>query len=146
VTKPRTLGESCCREDRTQRFANALETVGNGARDVGDAAGHEVVEDLKPKFGAFGVFDPQTQHLVHAIGQCVQGQVDGLVAHNRVLSHLHAQGVEEYQRAHRLLLTGLPGADRTDEVRLTAVPYWSPRKAWISRTFIPQADMAKILS
>ena len=46
--------------------------------------------------------DPQAQDVARAVGQHAQRQVDGLVAHDRVLADLDPQSVEEDHRVHRL--------------------------------------------
>jgi hypothetical protein len=74
------------REDRAQRLADTLQAVGDRDQDVGHAAGLQVVEHLEPELGAFGVLDPQAQDVARAVGQHPQSQVDGLVAHHRVLA------------------------------------------------------------
>jgi hypothetical protein len=40
------------REDRFKGFTNTLEAIGHGNKDVGHAAGLEIVEDLEPDLRA----------------------------------------------------------------------------------------------
>ncbi|MCY1529164.1 hypothetical protein D9M68_642970 [compost metagenome] len=96
---------------RRQRFGHAPQAVGDGNEDVIDPAGLQVVEHLHPELGTLGALDPQAQDVARAVGQHAQGQVDGLVAHHRILLDLHTQGIEEDHRVHRLQRARLPGGD-----------------------------------
>ena len=44
--------------------SEALEPVDHGDQDVIDAAGFQFIHDLEPELGAFGLLDPQPQHLL----------------------------------------------------------------------------------
>ena len=46
------------REHRCDGLGEALEPVDDGDQDIVDAAGLELVDDLKPELGAFGLLDP----------------------------------------------------------------------------------------
>jgi len=61
--------------------------------------------------GPFRALDPQAQDVARAVGEHAKRQIDGPIAHDRVLADLDAQRVEEDHRVHRLERPRLPSAD-----------------------------------
>jgi hypothetical protein len=48
------------------------------------AACLQIVEYLEPEHRAFGLLDPQSQHVARAIGRDAESEGDGLVAHDPI--------------------------------------------------------------
>jgi len=48
-------------KDAVDRLGKPLQAVDDGDQDVGDAAGPQIVHDLEPEFGAFGLLDRSIQ-------------------------------------------------------------------------------------
>ncbi|MNC33451.1 hypothetical protein D3C75_818430 [compost metagenome] len=63
-----------------ESFWHAFKAIGHSNQHVFDAACLEVVENLHPKFGALGSFDPNAENIACSVRQNPQGQVDRLVA------------------------------------------------------------------
>lgn len=74
------------RKDGVDGLGETLQTVDDGHQDVADAAVLQLVHDAQPEFGAFGRLDPDAQNLLRAVGQDAQRDIDGLVAHEALLS------------------------------------------------------------
>jgi hypothetical protein len=113
------------REHRLQRFAHALQAIGDGNQDVLRATGFQVVEDFHPEFGALCVFDPQPQNVTAAVRQDAQGQVHRLVAHHGVLADLHPQGVKEHHRVQPLERSRLPAPTSAMTASVTLLMNWA---------------------
>ncbi len=88
-------------EDGVDRLGEALQAVDDGDQDVGDAAVLQFVHDAEPELGALGLLDPDAENLVRAVRQDAERDVDGLVAHEVIVSDLDPDGVEEDQRVDR---------------------------------------------
>lgn len=67
------------RIDRLDRFGEAAQPIDHRDQDVVQAAVLQLVEDLQPELGAFGLLDPQTQYFLAAVGADAQRQIDRLV-------------------------------------------------------------------
>jgi NAD(P)-dependent dehydrogenase (short-subunit alcohol dehydrogenase family) len=71
----------------------------------------EFVEDLEPELGTLGLFDPQSQHFLAAIGPDAQGEVDRLVPHRSFVANLQPQRIEIDDGIHRFQRPLLPLLD-----------------------------------
>lgn len=63
------------------------------------ATGLQVVEDLHPELGTFGILDPQAKYAPRAVGQDAKGQLDGLVrttASSRIMTRRQSKNTTGY--------------------------------------------------
>src|SRR6516162_703945 len=96
------------REHRRDRFREAFEPIDHRNENVVDAARLELVDDLEPELGAFGLLDPQPQNFLLAVGIECERHVDGLVLDQALIANLDPQGVEKHHRIDRIERPVLP--------------------------------------
>lgn len=65
--------------DRFDGLGEAAQAIDDSDEHVINAAIFELVKHLKLEFGALGLFDPEAQHFLAAVGAHPQRQVHGLV-------------------------------------------------------------------
>ena len=99
------------RIDRGARLGKALEPIDHRDQDIVEATRLQVVDDLEPEFGAFGLLDPQAQNLLLAVRIERQRDIDGLVPDHAFIANLDPQRVEKHYRIDRVERTGLPFPD-----------------------------------
>ena len=99
------------RIDRGDRLGKALEPIDHRDQDIVDAPRLQVVDDLEPEFGAFGLLDPQAQNLLLAVRIESQRDIDGLVPDHAFIANLDPQCVEKHHWIDRVERTGLPFPD-----------------------------------
>ena len=140
---------------RRQRLGHALQAIGDRDQDVAHAAGLQVVEHLHPELGALGVLDPQAQDVARAVGQHAQAP-----GRSPCCAPPRLRGSSRAGRRRRSPGTSAPAAETarrrprpcTASVTelmnsgVTSVRVLLGRKPWISRTVMPRAYMATILS
>lgn len=78
------------REHRCDGLGKALEPVDYGDQDIVDAAGLELVDDLKPELGAFGLLDPEAEDVLLAVRIERQRHIDGLVLDEALVADFDA--------------------------------------------------------
>ncbi len=98
-------------EGRLDRLGEASEAIDHGDQHVGHAAVLQVIKHLEPELGAFGLLDPQSEHVLVAGGVDAQGQVHGLVLDGALIADLQSQRVEVDNLVHRIERAGLPLGD-----------------------------------
>jgi len=103
--------QRCFGVHHLQGLTHALEAIGDRNQHIVATPGLHVIEDFHPELCTLGVFYPDAQDVTGAVSQHAQSQIDGLVTHHTVFSDLHAQGIKEDHRVHRLQWAGLPGGD-----------------------------------
>src|SRR6202034_496572 len=96
------------REHRIDRFGKALEPVDHRNEDVIDAARLEFVDDFQPEFGAFALFDPQSENVFFAVRIERERDVDRLVLDQALVANLDPQGVKTHHRIDRVERPVLP--------------------------------------
>ncbi|MGY4311252.1 hypothetical protein ACVWW1_000555 [Bradyrhizobium sp. JR3.5] len=96
------------RENRHDGLWKALEAVDHGNQDVVDATQLELVDDLEPVLGPFGLLDPEPEHILLAVRIELQGHIDGLVLHQALIADFDAQRVKESYRIDRFQRPALP--------------------------------------
>ena len=65
--------------DRGDSLGKALEPIHHRDQDIVDATHLQVVDDLEPEFGTFGLLNPKAQNLLLAVRIERQRDIDGLV-------------------------------------------------------------------
>src|ERR1700756_1795228 len=76
------------RIDRGDRLGKALEPIDHRDQDIVDATRLQVVDDLEPEFGAFGLLNPKAQNLLLAVRIERQRDIDGLVFDHAFIAYL----------------------------------------------------------
>ena len=77
-------------------------------QDVGDAAGLQIGEDVQPELRAFGLLEPQAEHVTLAVEGDAQRHVARLVSHRMPVADLHDQRVQIDNRVDALQRPVLP--------------------------------------
>ena len=86
------------RKDGGDRVGEALQPVGDGDQDIGDATGLQFIHDPEPELGTLGLLDPEPEDLPGAVRLNAEREVDRLVADEPLVPDLHPDRVEEDQR------------------------------------------------
>ncbi len=85
------------RKDSVDGLWEALEAIDHGDQYILDATVLQFGHDAQPELGTFGLFDPDAQYLLGAVGAHAQRQIHGLVLDAALVADLNAQRVEEDQ-------------------------------------------------
>ena len=96
------------REGRLDRLREAGQPVDADEQDVGDAAGLQIAENVKPELRALRLLEPQTEHVTLAVEVDAQRHVARLVSHRMPVADLHDQRVEVNDRVDALQRPVLP--------------------------------------
>lgn len=73
------------------RVRKAFQPIDHGDENVIDATAAMFIEDSRPKFRAFRMFDPGPQHVARTVGQDRQCPVVRIVTNNGIVLDLHAE-------------------------------------------------------
>lgn len=90
------------RKHRVDGLWEALQAIHDGDQDVTDDALFQLVHDLEPKLGAFGLLDLDTENFLGAVRENAERDVDGPVAHKPFVPDFHRDGVEKDERIERV--------------------------------------------
>ena len=99
------------RKHRCDRLRKALQAIDDRDENVVDASHLQLVHDLEPELRAFGLFDPQTQDFLLAIGIESERDIDRLVFDDTFVADFDPQGVEENDRIDGIKRPVLPLAN-----------------------------------
>ena len=84
---------------RLDRLGEALQAVDHGDQDVAAAAGLELVQHLEPELGAFGLLDPQPQHVLVPSAWMPSARYTALLRHHassRILTRSASKNTTGY--------------------------------------------------
>ena len=113
------------RKDRRNRLRESDQSVNERDQNILDAAALELGHHAEPEGRAFGLFDPEPQHVLPAVAIHPDRQIHGVVPHHALVANLHAHRVQNHDRIHPLERPRLPRrgfrdhliGDCTDHVR-----------------------------
>jgi len=89
----------------------AVQVIGGRDQDILDAAGFHVRQDTHPERGAFILAEPEAQHFFLTVPAEPHGNVNGLVDHLGVLTHLEDDPVHPDDHVDFFQGAILPGHD-----------------------------------
>lgn len=102
-------------KNTVDRLGKALQAVDDGDQDVGHAAVPQIVHDLEPEFGAFGLLDPKPENVFLARCSHAQHDVDRLVFDHPLIPDFDSERIEKDHRINRFQRPALPFADLIED-------------------------------